>query len=181
MKLYFITGNKGKFEEAKAILGEVEQLDIDLPEIQSIESKEIIKAKLEEALAHQEGNFIVDDNSFSFNCLGGLPGPLIKWFLKTIGNEGLFNLVNKLGDNKAEAKTTIGYAKNHDEIYFFEGSIKGKIVSPRGEYGFGWDPIFQPDGFEKTFAEMTVEEKSKISMRRIALNKLKDFLEKVGE
>ncbi len=176
MKLFFLTGNKNKFEEAKAILSEVEQLDIDLPEIQEIDAKEIIKAKLQEAFNHQKGEFVVEDTSLYFDCLHGLPGPLIKWFLKIVGNEELFNIADKLGNLNAEAKTIVGFAKSHDEIYFFEGSIKGEIVSPRGESGFGWDKIFKPDGFSKTFAEMSLEDKNKISMRRVALNKLKDFL-----
>ena len=105
-----------------------------------------------------------------------MPGPLVKWFLKTIGNDGLAGIAEKLGSSRAEAKTIIGYAKNHEEIYFFEGVIKGQIVKPRGESDFGWDPIFLPDGHEKTFAEMGREEKNKISMRREALNKLSEFL-----
>lgn len=178
MKLYFLTGNKNKFEEVKAILGEVEQLDIDLSEIQEIDAKEIIKVKLQEAFNHQKGEFLVEDTSLYLDCLHGLPGPLIKWFLKTVGNEGLFNIADKLGNSKAQAKTIIGFAKNNDEIYFFEGEVKGKIVSPRGDNGFGWDKIFEPDSFLKTFAEMSLEEKNAISMRRIALNKLKEFLNK---
>jgi len=175
MALYFITGNKNKFAEVSAILPNVEQLDIDLPEVQDIDAKEIIKAKLLEALNHKQAEFIVEDTSLYFDCLNGLPGPLIKWFMKTVGNKGLFNIVKKLGNNRAEAKTIIGYAKNTDEIYYFEGIVKGGIVSPIGKSGFGWDPIFQPDGFLKSFAELTQEEKNKISMRRIALNKLKEF------
>jgi len=174
--IYFITGNKNKFEEVKLILPNIEQLDIDLPEIQGIDAKEIIRSKLLEALNHTEGEFIVEDTSLYFNCLNGLPGPLIKWFSKAIGNDGLAKIAEKLGDDKAEAKTIIGYAKNHEEIYFFEGIIKGKIVKPRGESNFGWDPIFLPDGKEKTFAEMNREEKNEISMRRIASNKLNEFL-----
>jgi len=177
MTLYFITGNKNKFSEVKAIIPNVEQLDIDLPEIQEIDAKKIIRAKLLEALNYKQAEFIVEDTSLYLECLNGLPGPLIKWFMKTIGNDGLFNIAEKLGNNKAEAKTIIGYAKNPKEIYYFEGSVKGKIVSPRGKSGFGWDPIFQPEGFSKSFAELTPEEKNKISMRRIALNKLKEFLE----
>ena len=177
MALYFITGNKNKFSEVKAIIPNVEQLDIDLPEIQDIDAKKIIRAKLLEALNYKQAEFIVEDTSLYLECLNGLPGPLIKWFMKTIGNGGLFNIAEKLGNNKAEAKTIIGYAKNPKEIYYFEGSVKGKIVSPRGKSGFGWDPIFQPEGFSKSFAELTPEEKNKISMRRIALSKLKEFLE----
>ena len=176
MALYFITGNKNKFQEVKSILGNVKQLNIDLPEIQSIDAKEIIRAKLIEALNHKDGGFIVEDTSLYFDCLKGLPGPLIKWFMKTIGNQGLFDLVDRLGNNSAEAKTIIGYAKNKNKIYFFEGLIRGKIVSMRGDSKFGWDPIFQPEGFSKTFAEMTSEEKNPISMRGKALNELKEFL-----
>lgn len=176
MPIYFITGNKNKLEEAKAILGDVEQLDIDLPEIQDIDAKKIISAKLAEALEHKDGEIIVEDTSLYLDCLNGLPGPLIKWFLKTIGNQGLAGLAEKFGNSKAEAKTMIGYAKSQKEIYFFEGSIKGKIIAPQGETNFGWDPIFQPDGFDKSFAEMGKEKKNNISMRRIALDKLKNFL-----
>lgn len=176
MNLYFITGNKNKFEEVRSILPNVEQLDIDLPEIQDIDAKVIIKAKLLEALKHKDGEFIVEDTSLYLDCLGGLPGPLIKWFMKTMGNVGLSNIVEKLENNKAEAKTIIGYAKSPDEIFYFEGSIKGGIVSPRGDSGFGWDPIFQPTEFDKSFAELTQEEKNNISMRRVAVNKLKEHM-----
>lgn len=177
MTLYFITGNKNKFTEISTILPNVKQLDIDLPEIQDIDAKEIIKAKLLEAFKYQQAELIVEDTSLYLDCLNSLPGPLIKWFMKTVGNEGLFNMVEKLNNNKAEAKTIIGYIKNPDEIYYFEGSVKGRIVSPIGKSGFGWDPIFQPEGFSKSFAELTQEEKNGISMRRIALNKLKKFIE----
>ncbi|MDP2874441.1 MAG: RdgB/HAM1 family non-canonical purine NTP pyrophosphatase [bacterium] len=175
--IYFITGNPNKLKEVKLVLPSVEQLDIDLPEIQEVDAKEIIRNKLLEALNRTEGEFIVEDTSLYLTCLKGLPGPLIKWFLKTVGNEGLAEIAEKLGDTKAEAKTIIGYAKNREEIYFFEGSIKGRIVKPRGESNFGWDPIFLPDGHEKTFAEMSREEKNEISMRRVALNKLSEFLQ----
>ncbi|RJQ27441.1 non-canonical purine NTP pyrophosphatase [Candidatus Parcubacteria bacterium] len=176
MPLYFITGNENKFKEGQMILSEIEQLDIDLPEIQDIDPKNIIREKLLEALKHKKGEFIVEDTSLYLDCLHGLPGPLIKWFLKTIGSEGLADIAQKFGNDKAEAKTVIGYAKNREEIYFFEGAIFGKIVAPEGDLGFGWDPIFQPDGFEKTFGQMSREEKNNISMRKIALEKLKEFL-----
>lgn len=176
MDLYFITGNENKFEEVKAILPNVLRLDIDLPEIQDIDPKEIVKAKLLEALKHQSGGFIIEDTSFYLDCLNGLPGPLIKWFLKTIGNEGLFRMAESFNNYNAEAKTIIGYAEDPQNIHYFEGSIKGKIVAPKGESNFGWDPIFLPEGCEQTFAEMDKEEKNKISMRRIALEKLKDFI-----
>ena len=177
MKLFFITGNKKKFDEVKAILPFIEKLDIDLPEIQEMDPKIIIKSKLLEALNHEKGEFIVEDTSLSMECLNGLPGPLIKWFLATIGNMGLVDLAEKFGNDRAEVRTIIGYAKSHEEIYFFEGVGKGKIRKTKPGSGFGWDPVFQPDGYEQTFGEMSFEEKNKISMRTIAATKLKDFLQ----
>lgn len=174
--LYFITGNKNKFEEVKAIISDIEQLDIDLPEIQELDPKEVIRAKLLEALQHHAGEFIVEDTSVAIKALNGFPGPLIKWFLKAMGNQGLANLLKKLGDNAVEVKTIVGYAKSHEEIYFFEGALSGTIVEPRGESSFGWDPVFIPDGHDKTFAEMGKDEKNKVSYRRMAVEKLKEFL-----
>ncbi len=177
MKTFFITGNKKKFDEMKTVLPFLEQLDIDLPEIQEIDPHVIVRNKLREALNHKEGEFIIEDTSVYLDCLNGLPGPLIKWFLATIGNEGLVEIAEKLGNDRAEAKTIIGYAKNREEVHFFEGSVKGKIRKPKPGSGFGWDPVFQPDGYEQTFGEMGLEEKNKISMRTIAATKFKEFLE----
>ena len=177
MVIYFITGNKNKYEEIKSIIPNLEQLDIDLPEIQDIDAKKIIKEKLITALNHKDEDFIVEDTALYLDCLKGLPGPLIKWFMKTIGLQGIYELAEKFGNAKAEAKTIIGYAKNKHEIYFFEGVVRGEIVAPRGESSFGWAPIFRPEGYDITFAEMDQEEASRLSMRRIASEKLKEFLE----
>lgn len=175
--IYFITGNKGKLEEAKSILPEVIALDIDLPEIQEIDAHRVIQAKLEEASKYNDGEFIDEDTSLYFDVLNRLPGPLIKWFMKTLGNDGLYDLVLKMGNNKAVAKTIIGYSDKNGKVEFFEGAIEGEVVEPRGE-GFGWDPIFKPSGFDKTFGEMDSDEKNAISMRKIAFEKLKNYLEK---
>lgn len=179
MDLYFITGNKNKFEEIKFLIPDIQQLDIDLPEIQEIDAHVIIRKKLDEACKHHTGTFIVEDTSLYLACLNDFPGPLIKWFLKSMKNEGIASLTSKLQNTNAIARTIIGYATNQNDIQFFEGEIQGNIVTPRGENGFGWDSIFQPAGQEKTFAEMTSEEKNNqdMNMRRIAVNKLKDFLE----
>lgn len=175
MNLYFITGNKSKFEEVTAVLPEVKQLDLDLPEIQSLDSLEVIAEKLKVAMKSQEGEFIVEDNSLVLNGMNGLPGPLIKWFLKSIGNEGLLKLANTFG-KEAEAKVIIGYASGNGNVEYFEGVVKGTIVEPRGNKGFGWDPIFLPAGEIKTYGEMELEEKNRFSSRRIAVEKLKKYL-----
>jgi len=103
MTLSFITGSKSKFEEVKAILGDVVQLEMDLQEVQDIDAHTIIQAKLTEALKHQSGAFIVEDTSLYLDALNGLPGPLIKWFMKTIGNDGLYKIASAFGNYGAEA------------------------------------------------------------------------------
>src|SRR3990167_11518417 len=176
MSLYFQTGNKGKLVEAKAIVPHIEGLDIDLPEIQELDAHKIIQAKLQAAFAHQSGEFVVEDTSLYFEGLNGLPGPLVKWLLKTVDNEGLYKIAQAFGVNKATAKTVVGYAKDPQNVQFFEGKVEGEIVKPRGDKGFGFDPVFQPDGYTQTFAEMGAEQKNKISMRKVAFEKLRDYL-----
>lgn len=176
MTIHFLTGSKNKLAEMQAILGNVEQLDIDLKEIQDIDAHKIIRAKLEEALKHKKEAFMVEDTSLYFDALSGLPGPLIKWFMKTVGNEGLYKMAKAFSNYGAEAKTIIGYSDGSEDIQFFEGSVRGTIVAPRGETNFGWDTIFQPEGKDKTFAELTAEEKNAFSMRKLAAEKLKAHL-----
>jgi non-canonical purine NTP pyrophosphatase (RdgB/HAM1 family) len=178
MALYFITGNKHKFAEAQAIIPDLKQMDIDLPEIQELDPRAIIKAKLLEAQKHRRGTFFIEDTSLYFEGLNGLPGPLIKWFLSSLGNTGLAKLAINSKNTRAVAKTIIGFSSGKNDLHFFEGAIKGNITKPRGKTAFGWDPIFIPDGYNQSFAELGQEIKNKISMRRRALIKLKKFLTK---
>ncbi|CAK5085866.1 unnamed protein product [Meloidogyne enterolobii] len=150
--LKFVTSNQNKLKELKALLGSsfnVEHIGLDLPEFQG-EPDEIVAKKCEHAVKQIEGPVLVEDTCLCFNAFGGLPGPYIKWFLEKLKPEGLIKLL---------------------------GRTEGIIVEPRGSRQFGWDPCFMPNGFEKTFAEMTSEEKNKISHRGKALEKLKEFLE----
>lgn len=178
MALYFVTGNAGKFKMVQSLLPNVEQLDIELPEIQSLDAEEVLKAKLQAAFAHAQGEYIVEDTSVYFGALNWeLPGPFIKWFFKALDYTGMAHLATKLGNTEARAVARFGYAKSATELYYFDADMTGTIVPPRGENGFGWDPIFQPTGSTKTLGEMTFEEKNEISMRMTALKKLKDFLD----
>lgn len=175
-RIYFITSREEKFREAKLVIPELEQLNVNLQEVQSLDSEEVIQNKLKEAFKYSSGPFIVEDVSVCLDCLNGLPGPLIKWFLKALGNDGLYGLVRKLGNERATVKCMIGYARTPESIRYFSGQVQGRIVEPKGT-GFGWDPIFQLDGHDKTFGEMSPEEKNTVSMRRIALESLKLYLE----
>lgn len=181
MKLYFITGNKNKLLEIRSIFSdipeiEIESLNLDLPEIQELDSKKVIQEKIN--IAKKEGlkNIFVEDTSLCFEYLNGFPGPLIKWLYATAGPQKISEMVKP--NNKATAIVSIGYFDGLN-IYFFDGRIDGKIVSPRGDGRFAWDLIFMPEGYNKTFAEMSIEEKNKISMRQKAVFKFKShFLNK---
>ncbi len=177
MTIYFVTSNEDKLREVQTIIPEVRQLDIDLPEIQHIDARKIIEVKLQEALKLHGGPLIVEDTSLYLDALNGLPGPLIKWFLKTMGTEGIYNIGQSMGNTTASGRTIIGYADGAGNTEFFEGAIGGEVVSPRGDDGFGWDEIFQPHGSDQTFAEMGGEKKGKISMRRLAVEQLQRSLQ----
>jgi inosine triphosphate pyrophosphatase len=145
----FITGNANKLREVKAILEpeiEVRSQALDLDELQgSIE--EVTKSKCSRAANLVNGPVLVDDTSLCFNALGGLPGPYIKWFMASIGHQGLNNLLAAYEDKSAEAVCTFGYSPGpgHEPI-LFQGRAQGKIVSPRGPPDFGWDACFEYEG-----------------------------------
>jgi len=174
MVLYFITGNKNKFNETKAELDPIiiEQKEIDLIEIQSLDSREVIEHKLKEATKHYKGEFIVEDVSFSLDCINGFPGPLIKWFLKSLGRSGIYELCKAKNNYGVSAKATIGYTDGK-EILFFEGEVVGEIVEPKEDSQSIWD--LKPTGLDKTLTEMTIEEKNKISHRGKAVRKFKEY------
>ena len=97
MKLYFLTGNTNKFSEAKAILPEIEQINLDLVEIQELDAKKIIRSKLDQAIKESpEKRFFCEDTSLYINCLEQLPGPLIKWFLQSLGTQGIYDIVSNM-------------------------------------------------------------------------------------
>lgn len=177
MSIYFVTSNEGKFREVSDFINGLERLDVDFTEPQSLDPHDVIAYKLFEARKHRSAEYIVEDTSLYLDGLNGFPGPLIKWMLKSVGQQGIYNLCRDIGNMRAHAKTVIGYLDAYGDIHYFEGDISGEIVLPAGEYGFGWDHIFKPDGFEETFGEMGREFKGEFSMRSIASKQLREFMD----
>lgn len=178
--IYFITGNKNKLAEATQIIGdikpyELQSKEVDLPEYQG-EPDEIAIAKCQEALRLVNAPVLIEDTSLCFNALGGLPGPYIKWFLEKLKPEGLHKLLHGFEDKTAYALCIFAYAEPGKEVKLFHGKTDGKIVEPRGPRNFGWDPVFQPNGKQQTYAEMPKEEKNQLSHRYKALHAFKQFL-----
>jgi len=173
----FVTGNKNKLEEVISILGTSINLTskkIDLPEYQG-EPDEITRQKCCEAAQAVGGPVLIEDVCLCFNALGGMPGPYVKWFLDKLGPEGLHKLLAGFEDKTAYAMCTFGYSAGPDEqVTLYRGKCPGKIVTPRGPNNFGWDPCFQPDGYELTYAELDKSIKNKISHRALALQDLQN-------
>lgn len=178
-QITFITGNAKKLEEVIKILGEnfphrMVSRKIDLPELQG-EIEDICVSKCKEAAHIIQGPVIVEDTSLCFTALGRLPGPYVKWFLEKLGPEGLHKLLAGFEDKSAEAVCTMAYHSGieSEQVLLFQGVTKGIIVEPRGSRDFGWDPCFEPVGYDKTYGEMSKEEKNKISHRYRAVELLK--------
>ncbi|GLC76767.1 hypothetical protein PLESTF_001831500 [Pleodorina starrii] len=182
-KIFFATGNKKKLEEVAAILASgaalpftVEAAKLDLPELQG-EPEEISKEKCRIAAREVGGAVMVEDTSLCFNAMHGLPGPYIKWFLEKLGHDGLNRMLAGFDDKTAYAQCIFAYTPGPDhEPITFVGRTEGRIVPARGPSDFGWDPVFQPDGFDLTYAEMEKEAKNKISHRYRSLDKLRNHL-----
>ncbi|XP_077545405.1 inosine triphosphate pyrophosphatase [Haemaphysalis longicornis] len=180
-RVVFVTGNSNKLREVVAILGkipgfELENHAVDVPELQG-DSDAICRAKCEAASQQVGGAVLIEDTSLGFDALGGLPGPYVKWFLHNIGSDGLHRMLTGFEDKRAEALCTLAYSSGpgHD-VKLFHGRTRGTIVAPRGSNNFGWDSCFQPEGYDRTYAEMGAEEKNTISHRYRAVEAFRSFL-----
>jgi non-canonical purine NTP pyrophosphatase (RdgB/HAM1 family) len=179
-KLIFVTGNPNKLEIARVKLTdyEVEHIDFEVAEIQSMDPREIVEHKLKEAYAKAGQPCFVWDVAFGLDCLDGFPGPLIKWFFAEVGDTKICRIVDGFGDRGCGYRTVLGYfdgAKSH----FFEVARRGNIPEqPRGANGFDWDTIFIPDGEKRTYAEMSFEEKHSHTVANELLDQFSTFLKK---
>ncbi|CEL04334.1 inosine triphosphate pyrophosphatase-like protein [Aspergillus pseudodeflectus] len=175
--LNFITGNRNKLAEVRAILGSVVTVEneaVDVPEVQGT-IEEIAKEKCRHAAQVVGGPVLTEDTALEFHALKGLPGPYIKHFLEALGHEGLNKMLDSFETRGADAVCTFAFSQGPgSEPIIFQGRTEGTIVRPRGPTNFGWDPIFEYKG--KTYAEMTKEDKNKISHRSRALTKLQQWL-----
>jgi len=176
-KLMVATGNEKKAKEIEGICGiPAECVKLDIPEIQSLDVVEVARAKAAAAYTEVKAPVVVDDTGISVDALGGLPGALVSWFLDTIGPSGIVKLMADQQNRTAIVSTAIGYA-DENGVHVFVGKVEGTISkSLRWDQGFGYDPIFIPNGSIRTYAEMSAEEKNSQSMRKIALDQLRDFL-----
>jgi XTP/dITP diphosphohydrolase len=189
MKLCFATNNDHKLSEAKDIAGKdfeiVSLKDIlcfeELPETSpTLEGNSLQKAQF----VFQKYNVacFADDTGLEVEALNGEPGVFSARYAGEHKNsaDNIDLLLKKLGTNlsrKAKFRTVITLLGMEPNPLFFEGTVEGTITDKcRGTFGFGYDPVFIPHGYTKTYAEMNLHEKSSLSHRAIAVKKLGDYL-----
>jgi non-canonical purine NTP pyrophosphatase (RdgB/HAM1 family) len=177
MTLRFVTSNKDKLREASELLRRpLAAVSLELEEIQTTDLEQIVRHKALQAYRTVRRPLIVEDTSLVFKAWGELPGPFIKFFVQNLGLDGLVDALSPSENWDAVAVSGVGY---HDggAIHYFEGRVEGQIAAPRGASGFGWDPIFRPQGASRSFAEMAPEEKHRHSMRAAAMKALSSHLD----
>src|SRR5579872_1110469 len=166
-RIRFATTNSLKFSEAEALRAELLQLDIELPEIQAIDVSEVVLDKMD-SVARMRFEFpvVVEDTGLEISSLSGLPGAFVKWFIKSLGSEGLSGIALKDGHDKvpATAVSAVGAVWGSDRKICI-GRTEGFIVSPRGE-DFGWNSVFLCAGSDLTFGELSAFDRLAVSMRR---------------
>lgn len=187
-RLIFATNNKHKFEEIKSKTGQNIHL-LNLSDIgfkgEIPETHETLEENAAEKAFFIYDNYKVncfsDDTGLEIEALNGEPGV---YSARYAGEQCSFEdnmskvLEKMIGvkNRKAKFRTVIALVEN-GKVIFFEGEIKGEILTEKqGDKGFGYDPIFRPEGFDITFAQMNTEEKNRISHRAIAITKLCDYL-----
>ena len=189
-KLVFATNNAHKLEEVAAILGDkVELLSLndidchtDIPETaESLEGNALLKSSF--IYRNYQLDCFADDTGLEVEALNGAPGVYSASYAEGEGHDAQANMRKLLHElegkenRKAQFRTAISLILDGKE-YLFEGVIKGEIIKEkRGDSGFGYDPIFKPEGYEQTFAELGNEIKNKISHRALAVQKLCEFLQ----
>jgi XTP/dITP diphosphohydrolase len=182
--VFFATGNINKLNEARSILSSygfaVAMLRVKGDEMQSDSLKEIAKTSAVNAFKRSRLPIFVEDAGLFIDALSGFPGPYAAYVYKTIHNSGILRLMENVADRQARFQSVIAYCdETLREPKCFDGESKGEITTTerrqQGKSAFGFDPIFQPIGSSKTFAEMTIEEKNSFSHRAMAIRKFAEW------
>ena len=180
-ELQIITSNNGKLREFKEIFGDSKyvpvQNNIDYPEIQASSLEEVVDFGLDWLQKTTKPPFVIDDSGVFIDFFNGFPGIYTRYVYDTIGLAGVLRQMEGVDDRACTFRCVLGLLTESGEKEKFVGECSGILINElRGDGGCGYDPIFIPEGFDKTFAELSSEQKNSISHRGKAMRKLIDFL-----
>lgn len=168
-RLVLVTQNQHKLKELTPLFKryniEFETTSLEKHEIRSEDVEEIARVAARVAFDTLQQPVVVDDTGFFVDELKGFPGSYAAIVLRTIGYEGILQLLGDKEERSSAFKTAVGFCDG-ESLVSFVGIMSGAVAyEPAGTGGFGYDPIFVPDGFSKTYAQLTLEEKISISHR----------------
>jgi len=176
LTLRFVTSNPHKFREAERILKgfgvNIRHAKLSYPEIRGDDPAEIAADSARKLKGKVKPPFFVEDTGLFVDGLNGFPGAYAAWVLSKIGLRGFLRLMEGVKRRDAAFRAAVALFDGK-RVVVFKGEAKGSIApSERGKGGFGYDPLFVPEGSRKTFAQMDEQEKNAISHRRKALERL---------
>lgn len=180
MKIRFLSSNKFKINEVKSILGKIDvdvvPVSYKIEELQTENVEALVRDKCIKAYRVIGRPLFVEHTGLYLDALNGFPAGLTQVFWDTLKADRISELFGGAAKSAVVAKTRIGYCDGKI-IQQFEGQVRGTIsTAPRGDRSFQWDCIFVPDDHEQTFAEMGMDQKNKISMRKEAIDKFAEYL-----
>ncbi|MDD3493220.1 MAG: XTP/dITP diphosphatase [Candidatus Thermoplasmatota archaeon] len=180
-KIYFVTGNPGKYAEMRDLLTgfDLRRKTVPYPEVQADDLEAVARFGLRWLRDRVEAPFILEDAGLFIDALHGFPGVYSAYVFATLGNRGILRLLEGVENRRARFRSVIGLYDG--EIHIFSGECRGTLAGEeRGSQGFGYDPLFIPEGSALTFAQMTPAEKSARSHRGRAAQNLLAHLEQAG-
>ncbi len=182
-KITFVTSNKGKLNEARERFGGLDMVigeeRLRYPEVQADTLVEVARTSANWLKTRVETPFFLDDSGMFIKALDGFPGVYSAYVYRTLGPRGILTLMKGRSVREAVFRTVIAFMDERNRIHLFEGECRGEIIEElRGKFGFGYDPIFRPEGAEMTFAQMETEAKNRISHRAMAFHGLAEHLKK---
>jgi XTP/dITP diphosphohydrolase len=180
----FVTTNLGKFKEISAQMADhgyvLEHIRTPYPEIQADSLEATIIPGLQWVLERYERPIMIDDSGLFIDALRGFPGVYSSYVFKTIGCDGILNLMKGMTDRHARFECCIGFIAPGKDPFLAKGVARGTISHEKaGTGGFGYDPIFVHEGYSKTYAQIDIAEKNSISHRGRALAKFIEELPKL--
>jgi XTP/dITP diphosphohydrolase len=178
--ILFATSNRGKLEEARRVLEplgfSVQSEDVKGIEIQADTTGQVAAYSSRAAASLRGGPVLVEDAGLFVESLGGFPGVYSAYALKTLGMKGIITLLGASRERRARFVSSVAYCEPGREPDVFDGWVDGSIADePRGAGGFGFDPIFIPEGGVMTFGELSTDAKTAISHRGNALRKFAEW------